>query len=172
MPYPRQASCIGNGKVMAQIQESPNEARRRWQNEVSPKSFHGSIFGSVKNHRNVTAYDLSIGGGRASSDPAFYAYLCAVADWRLQTDKKSEKRSSIMRWDEFVEKFNIYWAAEPAERRELIMGNAAYYGSGILPTCVPALHLGLPKLVVCETLAGNRIAVSRPATQGVKREAR
>ncbi len=160
-----------NGKVMAHIQESPNEARRRWQNEVSPKSFHGSIFGSAKNHRNVTAYDLSIGGGKASSDPKFYAYLCAVADWRLQTDKKSERRASIMRWDDFAKKFNLYWAAEPAERRELIMGNATYYGSGVLPTCVPALHLGLPKLVVCETVAGNRVTVKSPATQLGRKDA-
>jgi hypothetical protein len=158
-----------NGKVMAHIRESPNEARRRWQNEVSPKSFHGSIFGSVKNHRNVTAYDLAIGGGKASSDPAFYAYLCAVADWRMQTDKKSERRSSVMRWDEFTEKFRNFWAAEPAERRQLILGNAVYYGSGDLPACIPALHLGLPKLVICETVAGDRVT-ARPTTQATKKE--
>uniref|UniRef100_UPI0028A7898B T6SS effector phospholipase Tle3 domain-containing protein n=1 Tax=Massilia sp. TaxID=1882437 RepID=UPI0028A7898B len=64
-----QATRLLNGKVFALIQESPNEARERWQHEVSPKSFHGSIFGSAKNHRNVTAYDLAIGGGLASSDP-------------------------------------------------------------------------------------------------------
>lgn len=161
-----------NGKVMAQIQESPNEARRRWQNEVSPKSFHGSIFGSVKNHQNVTAYDLAIGGGKASSDPQFYAYLCAVADWRLQSDEKAEKRSSVLRWERFERLHGAYWSAESAERKELIKGNASYYSSGNLPACIPALHFGLPKLVICETVAGDRVTARPPATQTGMKEAR
>ncbi|MCD2515148.1 DUF3274 domain-containing protein [Massilia sp. G4R7] len=151
------ATRLPNGKVMAQIQESPNDARRRWQNEVSPKSFHGSIFGSVKNHQNVTAYDLAIGGGKASSDPAFYAYLCAVADWRLQSDLNAERRRSIMRWEKFETLFGAYWATENPARKELIKGNSVYYSSGELPACVPGLHVGLPKLVICETVAGDRV---------------
>jgi len=148
-----------NGKVFALIQESPNEARKRWQHEVSPKSFHGSIFGSAKNHRNVTAYDLAIGGGLASSDPKFYAYLCAVADWRLQTDPTA-KRPSILQWKQFIEIFSKYWNVEKPERKELILGNAKYYSDGELPACVPALHAGLPGLVVCETVAGDRVVAS------------
>ncbi|MGG7604469.1 T6SS effector phospholipase Tle3 domain-containing protein [Massilia sp. BKSP1R2A-1] len=159
-----------NGKVIAHIQESPNEARRRWQNEVSPKSFHGSIFGSVKNHRNVTAYDLAIGGGLASSDPAFYAYLCAVADWRLQSDEKAEKRSSVLRWERFEKLHGVYWSAESAERKELIKANSIYYSSGNLPSCVPALHVGLPKLVICETVAGDRVMANPSGTQSGKKE--
>jgi hypothetical protein len=159
-----------NGKVMAHIQESPNEARSRWQNEVSPKSFHGSIFGSVKNHRNVTAYDLAIGGGLASSDPAFYAYLCAVADWRLQSDEKAEKRSSVLRWERFEKLHGVYWSAESAERKELIKANSIYYSSGNLPSCVPALHVGLPKLVICETVAGDRVMANPSGTQSGKKE--
>lgn len=73
-----------DSKVVAKIQESPNEARLRWQREVSAKSFHSSIIGSAKNHSQVTAYDVAIGSGKASSDPLFYAYLCAVADWRVK----------------------------------------------------------------------------------------
>ena len=152
-----------NGKVFALIQESPDEARKRWQHEVSPKSFHGSIFGSAKNHRNVTAYDLSIGGGLASSDPKFYAYLCAVADWRLQTESTAQ-RPSILQWKEFFENYEAYWTVERAERKELIEGNAVYYSTGTLPSCVPALHAGLPRLVVCETMAGDRVVVSPPAS--------
>lgn len=151
------ATRLPSGKVMAHIQESPNEARKRWQNEVSPKSFHGSIFGSVKNHQNVTAYDLAIGGGKASSDPAFYAYLCAVADWRLQSDLNAERRRSIMRWEKFETLFGAYWATENPARKELIKGNSVYYSSGELPACVPGLHVGLPKLVICETVAGDRV---------------
>ncbi|WP_288378640.1 DUF3274 domain-containing protein [uncultured Massilia sp.] len=164
------ANRLPNGKVMAHIQESPNDARRRWQNEVSPKSFHGSIFGSVKNHQNVTAYDLAIGGGLASSDPNFYAYLCAVADWRLQSDKRAEKRPSILRWENFQQLFSVYWAVESAERKELIKANATYYSSGQLSACVPALHVGLPSLVICETVAGDRINAIQTTAQGKKKD--
>jgi pimeloyl-ACP methyl ester carboxylesterase len=148
-----------DGKVIALVQESPNEARKRWQHEVSPKSFHGAIIGSARNHSNVTAYDVAIGGGQASSDPKFYAYLCAVADWRLQIDTKS-KRPGILKWGTFIGNFDVYWDAEPASRKVLIKGNARYYSTGELPACVPALHRGLPSLVVCESMQGTRS--SRP----------
>jgi len=157
------ATRYPNGKVFAQIQESPNEGRKRWQNEVSPKSFHGSIFGSAKNHRNVTAYDLSIGGGLASSDPAFYAYLCAVADWRLQKDPAAV-RASVLQWKTFIERFKSYWSVERPERKELILGNVTYYSTGELPRCVPALHTGMPGLVICETMAGERVTANPPTT--------
>jgi hypothetical protein len=146
-----------DGTVQALVQESPDEARKRWQHEVSPKSFHGAIFGSARNHRNVTAYDLAIGGGLASSDPKFYAYLCAVADWRLQWDP-SAVRPSILQWSAFVKDFSTYWTVEKAARKELITGNAKYYSDGKMPGCVPAMHVGLPNLVVCETVAGDRVA--------------
>lgn len=135
-------------------EETPNEARRRWQNEISPKSFHGAIIGNVENHRHVTAYDVAIGGGKASSDPLFYQYLCAVADWRLQHDARAPIRKSILRWDEFLTKFSVYWHAEPAMRKQLIEGSSNYYSDGILPAWVPALQEGLPSTVVCETLHG------------------
>lgn len=91
-----------DGKVVAMVQESRDAARRRWQHEVSAKSFHSAIFDSRKNHRQVTAYDVAIGRGRASTDPNFYAYLCAVADWRLKRPEKiSDKpRPGINTWDE------------------------------------------------------------------------
>jgi len=96
-----ESDALSERESLSLIQESPDEARKRWQHEVSPKSFHGSIFGSAKNHRNVTAYDLSIGGGLASSDPTkFCRSLCAVADWRLQTELTA-KRPSILQWEFF-----------------------------------------------------------------------
>ena len=143
-------------------EETPNEARRRWQHEVSPKSFHGAIIGNAQNHRQVTAYDVAIGGGKACSDPRFYRYLCAVADWRLQKDIKVLERPSILRWKVFCTQFALYWAAEPAPRKELIEGNAHYYSSGELPACVPALQAGLPSTVVCETVDGRRTESSFP----------
>jgi hypothetical protein len=153
-----------DGRVMALIQESPNEARKRWQHEVSPKSFHSSIFGSATNHRNVTAYDLSIGGGQASSDPEFYAYLCAVADWRLQ--QQTNDRPGILRWTKFLELFALYWSKEPTGRKNVIQGNAWYYSTGELPSWLPALHSGLPSTVISETMAGYRAGhVPRPGAQ-------
>ncbi|MCC7683171.1 DUF3274 domain-containing protein [Janthinobacterium sp. FW305-128] len=147
----------GSGdKLIVDREETPNEARKRWQNEVSPKSFHGAIIGNAENHRNVTAYDVAIGRGKASSDPKFYAYLCAVADWRLQGDIRNPVRPSIPRWNDFKKKFAIYLAAEPAQRQLIIKGNADYYSSGVLPAFVPALQAGLPSTVVCETVNGRR----------------
>jgi len=159
-----------DGRVQALVQESPDEARKRWQHEVSPKSFHSAIFGSAQNHRNVTAYDLAIGGGKASSDPKFYAYLCAVADWRLQADSKARKRASILRWEKFEKEFGSYLSVEPSDRKELITGNAAYYSNGTLPGCVPALHTGLPSLVICETVAGDRLIAIPPASAAKRSE--
>ncbi|WP_221302577.1 DUF3274 domain-containing protein [Janthinobacterium sp. S3M3] len=146
----------GGDKLLIYREETPDEARKRWQQEVSPKSFHGAIIGNAENHCNVTAYDVAIGGGKASSDPRFYRYLCAVADWRLQNDINTRKRPSILRWEEFLEQFDIYWAAEPEQRRQIIEGNVRYYSSGHLPACIPALQAGLPSTVVCEIVNGRR----------------
>jgi hypothetical protein len=158
----------GDDKLLITRHETPNEARRRWQHEVSPKSFHGAIIGSRENHRNVTAYDVAIGGGQASSDPNFYAYLCAVADWRLkQGQKEKNQRPSIMKWDNFLKNFGIYWKNEPQWRKDVIEGSSDYYSTGKLPACVPALHTGLPSTVVCETVAGTRtVAVPSAPTSG------
>ncbi|CDG82447.1 T6SS effector phospholipase Tle3 domain-containing protein [Janthinobacterium agaricidamnosum] len=151
----------GDDKLLITRYETPNEARRRWQHEVSPKSFHGAIIGSSENHRNVTAYDMAIGGGQASSDPNFYAYLCAVADWRLKMDDR-RLRPGILGWNKFQKLFYAYWAAEPKWRKDVIEGNAKYYSSGEMPACVPPLHTGLPSTVVCETVAGIRTLAMPP----------
>ncbi|WP_251373784.1 DUF3274 domain-containing protein [Janthinobacterium sp. JC611] len=145
----------GGDRLLVDREETPNEARKRWQNEVSSKSFHGAIIGNAENHRNVTAYDVAIGSGKASSDPLFYQYLCAVADWRLKRNDKIP-RPSILKWDTFAKKFAVYLSAEPPRRRQIIEGNADYYSSGELPAWLPALQAGLPSTVVCETVIGMR----------------
>jgi pimeloyl-ACP methyl ester carboxylesterase len=146
-----------DGKVMAVIEESPNAARRRWQHEVGAKSFHSAIFDSRKNHSHVTAYDVAIGSGKASSDPKFYEYLCAVADWRLKKITPIDNpRTGILVWDKFVTKFDTYLQCEPQWRRELIDGNADYYSLGVLPGCLPLLTGKLSDIVVSETTAGKR----------------
>jgi hypothetical protein len=147
-----------DGKVMAMIQESPNAARKRWQHEVGAKSFHSAIFDSHRNHSQVTAYDVAIGSGKASSDPKFYAYLCAVADWRLKKPTPTDKpRPGILTWKDFVTDFGAHLQCEPQWRHELIEGNADYYSSGVLPGCLPLLTGRLSDIVVSETTAGKRV---------------
>ncbi len=141
-----------DSKVVAKIQESPNEARLRWQREVSAKSFHSSIIGSAKNHSQVTAYDVAIGSGKASSDPQFYAYLCAVADWRVKVLKKGEQpRDGILLMHRFRALYSSYLDVEPAWRQSIIEGNIGYYNSGSLPAGLPLLSGALWKIVVSQT---------------------
>jgi hypothetical protein len=150
--------CLDNGftplpikpvKVLIKRTETPDEARLRWQHTTVPRSFHGAIFGGKENHRNVTAYDVAIGGGKASSDPNFYDYLCAVADWRVQK-KASMKRPGVLQWREFKQKYADYLSSESGWRFDLIDGNAEYYSSGVLPVGLPVLPEGLPTDVLSE----------------------
>lgn len=151
---------LQGGRVIGHVQESPNEARLRWQREVSAKSFHGGIIGNAKNHEHVTAYDVAIGGGKASSDPKFYAYLCAVADWRLKKPGRLDKRRpGILIWEDFLKDFGMYWNEEPDWRSKLIEGNANYYSSGILPAGLPLLSGPLWSVVVSELKNGTRLEV-------------
>lgn len=151
------------GDILATIQESPNEARLRWQKEVSAKSFHSSIIGNPKNHAQVTAYDVAIGSGGASSDPKFYAYLCMVADWRLKRPKKDDrKRPGIAVWDVFVAKFSVYWNVEPAWRKEIIDGNVDYYSTGNLPACIPLLGGPLWEIIISQIMDGKEVSGKKP----------
>lgn len=159
------AASYFDGKFIATIEQSPNEARRRWQHELSPKSFHGSIIGNKENHRQVTAYDIAIGKGTASSDPEFHAYLCAVADWRLKKPQKNEiPRPNILLWPVFLNRFQTYLDAEPAWRYEIIEGNLDYYSSGVLPNCLPLLTGKLWEIIISRTVNGERV----PPNQGSK----
>lgn len=147
-----------DGTVVAQVRESPNAARLRWQMELSAKSFHSAIFASHKNHQFVTAYDVAIGSGKASSDPKFYGYLCAVADWRRKMLLPGDKpRHGMKTWEDFLKEFGGYYACEPDERKNLIKGNARYYSSGELPTSLPLLTGKLWDIVIAETTQGARV---------------
>ncbi len=142
-----------DGQLDIQRSESPDEARLRYQskNSTSPRSFHSAIWASQANHTHVTAYDIAVGRGRAVSDKAFYAYLCAVADWRLKDPSLDEQiRPGILTWSNFLDKYNQYFECEPPEIRELIKGNCDYYSNGLLPKCVPTLA-GRPLAVISET---------------------
>ena len=150
-----------DGKVVAYVMESPNDARKRWQHELGEKSFHSAIFDSAANHRYVTAYDVAIGSGKASSHRLFYAYLCAVADWRLKKPMPGEyRRPEILTWARFMDRHGAYYECEPDWRKQLIKGNSDYYSSGVLPSCLPVLSGKVWDIVVSETTTGKR--VSRP----------
>jgi hypothetical protein len=151
-----------DGRVIAVVQESPNDARRRWQHELGEKSFHSAIFDSATNHRNVTAYDVAIGSGQASSHRLFYAYLCAVADWRLKKLAPTDPtRPGMPTWDDFIDKHGAYYNCEPEWRQRLIEGNVDYYSTGVLPSCLPVLTGKLWNIVISETTLGRR--VNQPA---------
>jgi hypothetical protein len=156
-----------DGRVIAHISERPKTARLRWQQELGEKSFHSSIFESAENHCHVTAYDLSIGSGKATSDPKFHAYLCAVADWRLtRGEEKKRRRPGILRWSEFQATFGLYFSCEPVWRAQLIEGNVDYYSSGDLPACLPVLTGGLWSILVSETTAGEVVVPSGQLARG------
>lgn len=139
---------LSTPKILVKRTETGREARLRWQQKTVPRSFHGAIFGSQANHRNVTAYDVAIGGGKASSDPSFYDYLCQVADWRLQNDASIE-RPGIKKWSAFLNSHSGYFSVEKIWRRRIIEGNRNYYSTGQLPD-LPLLPEGLPSSVLCE----------------------
>jgi hypothetical protein len=139
-------------KILIRRYETPDEGRFRWQHQMVPRSFHGAIFGGQENHRTVTAYDVAIGGGKASSDPAFYDYLCAVADWRLQQKTAVKNLPGIRSWGTFFGKYLDYFAAEPLWRSGLLKGNSHYYSFGALPAKLPLLPAGLAGGIVCELM--------------------
>lgn len=138
-------------RVLIKRTETPDEARLRWQSTRTGRSFHSAIFNSKQNHRNVTAYDVAIGAGQASSDPNFYAYLCQVADWRLQMNKKYI-RPGILQKPEFDQQFSLYLIAEPGWRKRLIDDSALYYSNGKLPISLPVFPEEIPLSVLCELL--------------------
>ena len=143
-------------RLLIERTETPNEARLRWQKTTVPRSFHSAIFGGRRNHSQVTAYDVAIGGGKAPTHPLFYKYLCAVADWRLKDPRDKEKpRPGILKWKEFLQEFAAYWIDERPWRKALIEGNQVYYSTGELPTDLPLPPEGLPQALVVESATGT-----------------
>jgi hypothetical protein len=142
-------------KLLIERTETPNEARLRWQKSTTARSFHSAIYGGRKNHSQVTAYDVAIGGGKAPTDPLFYQYLCAVADWRLKEPRDKQKpRPGILTWNKFLEQFAAYWTDERPWRKALIADNKEYYSTGKLPSDLPLPPEGLPPALVVESMSG------------------
>ncbi|WKB50825.1 T6SS effector phospholipase Tle3 domain-containing protein [Eleftheria terrae] len=157
--------CLENGrptgKLLLEREESSEEARLRLQvSGIATRSFHGAIFGSRVNHRNVTAYDVAIGGGKATSDPGFCEYLCAVADWRIRDTATA--RPGFLTWRRFEKRYNTYYSAEPEWRKSLIKQTSQYFTGGELPRSLPVVPEGAPKSVIFESKKGVIIAPGVP----------
>ncbi|WP_443089817.1 effector protein Tle3 domain-containing protein [Zoogloea sp.] len=145
--------------------ETPNEARLRHQKSTSSRSFHSAIWASKANHAKVTAYDIAIGRGQAVTDKEFYAYLCAVADWRLKKPTPNEKiRPGILTWETFNKRYGKYFECERDEIKQIVEGNCDYYSTGVLPACVPTVDRR-PPAVVAETTDGRSVPIT-PRKQG------
>ena len=148
------AATTGDGRLIIHRNETPNEARLRHQQAASPRSFHSAIWASAANHAKVTAYDIAVGQGLAVSNPSFYSYLCAVADWRLKRPRKGEPiRPGILTWSSFFSAYKCYFDAETESRKAIIQGSSEYYSSGILPECVKSIA-ERPEAVIAETIDG------------------
>jgi hypothetical protein len=146
---------INPPKLLIERTETPNEARLRWQKSTTARSFHSAVYGGRKNHSQVTAYDVAIGGGKAPTDPLFYRYLCAVADWRLKQPGATDTiRPGILTWEKFLKQFAPYWEDERPWRKALIAGNKEYYSTGKLPSDLPLPPEGLPPALVVESMSG------------------
>ena len=142
-------------KLLIERTETPNQARLRWQKTNVSRSFHSAIYGGRKNHSQVTAYDVAIGGGKAPTHPLFYRYLCAVADWRLKGPVQSERvRPGILTWKDFQRQFAAYWVDERPWRKTLIESTKVYYSTGQLPADLPLPPEGLPPALVVESMSG------------------
>ncbi|MDH0091465.1 DUF3274 domain-containing protein [Achromobacter mucicolens] len=78
---------LGQGRYDTVFEETPNQARRRMMDAPAGSneaiSFHSAIPMSAVHSRRAVAYDLAIGQACSIDDEVFYAYLCRVADWRL-----------------------------------------------------------------------------------------
>ena len=87
------ARATDDGKVLVTLSETPYEARMRLQSGGKDKeheealSFHSAIPNNPEHSRRVLAYDVAIGAGESVDDVTFYAYLCRVADWRLDWER-------------------------------------------------------------------------------------
>jgi len=114
-----------------------------------------------------------VGAGRSVDDLEFYAYLCRVADWRLDwgrthNDGRSEDDAEPMGDAPNVQVMHFY-ETETAQNLSLINATCLYRGGapmeedlggnlgtqvgGILPACVIAAKL--PSFVTTET-KGNQ----------------
>lgn len=144
-----------DGTLKVTLQESPNEARLRWQSqEFMANSYHSAIVASERHSREVTAYDLAIAPSYTASNREFFEFLCLVADWRVGAVKTGERKAvpSFEGSEWFKQKFAKKFFPEIATAyQQLIRDTYNYANTGILPASI--LNCPIPPGVVSETLA-------------------
>ena len=151
--------ALENGKVLVTRGETPYEARLRLQSEdfQTAQSFHSSIPNNPEHSRRVLAYDIAIGAGDSVDEVTFYAYLCRVADWRLDWEREDEvvvgqEDNEQLYPDEAVEAFYLL---EESKNRELIDATVTYRTTGKLPEIVG--RTPMPSLVATQTWGGRKL---------------
>ncbi len=150
------ARAKGDGQVLVTRSETPYEARLRLQKDyIEPLSFHSAIPNNPEHSRQVLAYDVAIGAGESVDDVTFYAYLCRVADWRLDweaidDDGRSQADTGIEAPDDDVLEF---YRSENANNRKLIDSTVEYTVTGAFPSAVVDK---MPSLVASQTLAERK----------------
>ncbi|MFW9080591.1 T6SS effector phospholipase Tle3 domain-containing protein [Pseudomonas sp. P2757] len=145
------ARAQGNGKVLITRGETPYDARIRLQGEKYSEalSFHSSIPNNPEHSRQVLAYDVAIGAGECVDEGSFYAYLCRVADWRLdwkKTDGGANAQFQAENEDP-DDSVDQHYQQEDGKNRELIDSTVAYRKTGTLP----AISDNMPSLVATQT---------------------
>lgn len=147
---------LGQGRYDTVFEETPNQARRRMMDAPAGSneaiSFHSAIPMSAMHSRRAVAYDLAIGQACSIDDEVFYAYLCRVADWRLDwedrdgTWKGSQVSATNSRPPPPVMRC---YEDELKENRELIADTSLYRSNEIPPPGRPLQGGGfLPKITL------------------------
>ena len=156
------ARALGNGQVLVTRGETPYEARLRLQSDThkEAQSFHSSIPNNPDHSRRVLAYDIAIGAGESVDDVTFYAYLCRIADWRLDwvsTDEGiyAKNLAALDLPDKDVEQFYL---AENNGNRNLIDSTVLYRKTGSMP--IAASNAALPSLVASQTWGAQKLGKS------------
>jgi len=129
----------------------------------------------------VLAFDVAVGAGRSVDDLEFYAYLCRVADWRLEWKKKDidwRKQDHAIADQPSEIEWKFYVDEEP-DHRQLIAetslyrsseipeydrkGKATTGGGGVLPSSVQSAKY--PTLVTSQTLGQSQLGVSSKSSR-------
>ncbi|MFD4839800.1 DUF3274 domain-containing protein, partial [Achromobacter sp. NPDC058515] len=169
---------LGDGVVQIMRGETPYEARLRLQNQElkdqEPLSFHSGIPANPLHSQRVLAYDVAVGAGGCVDDVEFYAYLCRVADWRLDWRRTFGSYRTEREANEPSETVLAIYEKELVSNRDLIIatslyrssepvlydhqGNATTQGGGVLPKEVRKAEK--PALIVSQTRAERRASSS------------
>ncbi len=157
------ARSLGNGQVLITRGETPYEARLRLQSEEyqEAQSFHSGIPNNPEHSRQILAYDVAIGAGESVDDMTFYAYLCRVADWRLdwdRTDGGLNSESDNLDADLPGDAVEKLYLQEEGKNRNLIDSTVTYRQSGTLPDIV--VKAEMPSLVATQTWGGKKLGKS------------